>query len=55
MKVDKISGIQCSGNSYDYEACNYLATEVIQKKAGKKLQFADFSNMFEDIDDEHIP
>ena len=25
LKADSFTGIQCSGNSYDYEACDYLA------------------------------
>ena len=56
-KISTIKGIECTGNAYDFEACNYLAQEVIQNRAGETLESADFSDMFpvENIEEHAIP
>ena len=44
-KVDKFSGIQCTGNSYDVSSCEYIA-ELIAERATEDFDTVDFSNMF---------
>ena len=44
-KVDTFDRVECFGNSYDKEACDYIA-ETIAARASERLWFVDFSNMF---------
>ena len=45
-KVDEFTMVECFGNSYDEDACKYIA-EIIEKRATDKLWYVDFSNMFD--------
>ena len=43
--INEFSLINCSGNSYSVEACEFLAS-VIKNSASEDLEFVDFGNMF---------
>ena len=43
--IKGFTSLECSGNSYSYEACKYLA-EVIEENASPGVVMVDFSDMF---------
>jgi len=44
-KFDDFTSIECFGNSYDLEACEFIA-ETITERASDDLHTVNFSNMF---------
>lgn len=43
--INEFSSVNCGGNSYSVEACEYLAS-VVKNSASEDLEFVDFGNMF---------
>jgi Ran GTPase-activating protein (RanGAP) involved in mRNA processing and transport len=47
--------IRCSGNSYSFDACEYIAEIIKEKGSSTDFYHADFSNMFAEREFEEIP